>query len=90
MKSYCTQNKGDCSTCSLVNYGRDCRNQPLNVIEKALQEERMTAAVKCSECGHYMESEEHGHVKRRCGSFTPAVMVPKDAKDCAPVWCPRR
>ena len=25
--SYCTQNGGDCSTCSLVNYGRDCRNE---------------------------------------------------------------
>lgn len=23
---YCTQNGGDCNTCSLVNYGRDCRN----------------------------------------------------------------
>ena len=23
---YCTQNHGDCSTCSLKNYGRDCRN----------------------------------------------------------------
>lgn len=30
MKSYCTQNSGDCSTCSLVNYGRDCRNNPVN------------------------------------------------------------
>jgi len=29
MKPYCTQNNGDCSTCSLVNYGRDCQNQPL-------------------------------------------------------------
>ena len=28
-KSYCTQNNGDCSTCSLVNYNRDCQNQPL-------------------------------------------------------------
>ena len=28
-KSYCTQNNGDCSTCSLVNYGRDCQNVPL-------------------------------------------------------------
>ena len=27
-KSYCTQNDGDCSTCSLVNYGRDCQNNP--------------------------------------------------------------
>jgi hypothetical protein len=26
MKPYCTQNNGDCSTCSLVNYGRDCQN----------------------------------------------------------------
>jgi hypothetical protein len=23
---YCTQNNGDCQTCSLVNYGLDCRN----------------------------------------------------------------
>jgi len=28
-KSYCTQNGGDCKTCSLVNYGRDCMNVPL-------------------------------------------------------------
>jgi hypothetical protein len=25
-KSYCTQNDGDCMTCSLTNYGRDCQN----------------------------------------------------------------
>ena len=30
MKSYCTQNNGDCSTCSLVNYGRDCQNKSVN------------------------------------------------------------
>lgn len=29
MKPYCTQNNGDCSTCSLVNYNRDCRNNPI-------------------------------------------------------------
>lgn len=27
---YCTQNNGDCPTCSLVNYGRDCQNNPVN------------------------------------------------------------
>ena len=27
--TYCTQNDGDCKTCSLVNYGRDCRNNPI-------------------------------------------------------------
>ena len=26
---YCTQNNGDCKTCSLVNYGKDCRNEPV-------------------------------------------------------------
>lgn len=29
MKPYCTQNQGDCSTCSLVSYNRDCRNNPI-------------------------------------------------------------
>ncbi len=24
--AYCSQNNGDCNTCSLVNYGMDCRN----------------------------------------------------------------
>ena len=28
-KPYCTKNNGDCLTCSLVSYGRDCRNVPL-------------------------------------------------------------
>lgn len=27
---YCTQNNGDCPTCSLVNYGRDCQNNPVD------------------------------------------------------------
>lgn len=26
-KSYCVQNYGDCQTCSLSSYGRDCRNE---------------------------------------------------------------
>lgn len=28
-KFYCTQNNCDCSTCSLVSYGRDCMNNPI-------------------------------------------------------------
>jgi len=27
---YCSQNGGDCSTCSLVNYGLDCQNNPVS------------------------------------------------------------
>jgi hypothetical protein len=29
INNYCTQNYGECGTCSLVNYGRDCQNNPL-------------------------------------------------------------
>ena len=25
-KNYCTQNNGECGTCNLVNYNRDCNN----------------------------------------------------------------
>ncbi len=30
-KEYCVfaKNKGDCRACSLVNYNRDCRNEPI-------------------------------------------------------------
>lgn len=27
---YCTQNDGDCPTCSLVSYGKDCQNNPID------------------------------------------------------------
>ena len=27
---YCTQNGGHCPTCSLVNYRRDCMNNPVD------------------------------------------------------------
>jgi len=28
IKDYCTQNNGDCSSCSLSSYGRDCQSIP--------------------------------------------------------------
>ncbi len=28
--TYCTQNNGDCEICSLVNYMRDCMNNPIS------------------------------------------------------------
>lgn len=30
--AYCTQNNGDCLSCSLNNYGRDCHNNPIEII----------------------------------------------------------
>ena len=29
IKPYCTQAGGDCSSCSLSNYNRDCQNKPI-------------------------------------------------------------
>jgi hypothetical protein len=29
-KPYCVQNNGDCKTCSLVSYNRDCNNNPVH------------------------------------------------------------
>ena len=29
MKPYCTQNNEECETCSLKNYGMDCKNNPI-------------------------------------------------------------
>ena len=31
MREYCTQNDQDCESCSLVNYGRDCNNQAIEI-----------------------------------------------------------
>ncbi len=33
MSDTCTQNDGDCCTCSLSSYGRDCRNRPLALVD---------------------------------------------------------
>ena len=33
MENYCTQNNGHCETCSLVNYGMDCHNNPKYMLD---------------------------------------------------------
>lgn len=45
MKTYCTQNNGDCKTCSLVNYGRDCHNNPINKTQKTKKLRGRAAAM---------------------------------------------
>ena len=38
--SYCVQNDGDCESCSLVNYGRDCQNNLLYKPEPLLTDDQ--------------------------------------------------
>jgi hypothetical protein len=98
MKDYCVQNDGDCSTCSLVNYGKDCQNNPvtesLPELEPAVNDvsREIAEAVypRCSTCASYYEYQLHGVVKRRCSATKPSTMVPKDMKEAAPLWCPLR
>ena len=46
-KKYCSQNNGECGTCSLVNYSRDCRNVALPTIDDDLY---WVATQYISEC----------------------------------------
>lgn len=52
MKTYCTQNNGKCATCSLVNYGRDCHNTPLedDLVESIGHNEEMQALIASVRC----------------------------------------
>lgn len=34
---YCTQNEGNCPTCSLSNYGRDCANAKIHTLGSLAQ-----------------------------------------------------
>lgn len=47
MKNYCTQNEGQCTTCSLVNYNRDCRNNPVDdFMDAVTHTEELNAVIK--------------------------------------------
>ena len=49
MKNYCTQNNGVCASCSLVNYGRDCRNNPVDdFMDSVSHAEELTAGIKAA------------------------------------------
>lgn len=64
IKPWCTQNSGDCSTCSLVSYGLDCMNnpvdlpddqqgQPINLDEK---QRKSLDMFNCPFCGTHFDS----------------------------------
>lgn len=42
MKPYCTQNNGDCASCSLSSYGRDCQNIRIITAHKGGRTERIS------------------------------------------------
>ena len=47
----CQREDGDCTLCSLVNYGRDCRNRPITKLEWSRRMAGMTQAQLAEKCG---------------------------------------
>jgi len=56
---YCSQNDGDCASCSLSSYGRDCLNKPIRggILEDMHPDEIECAAVRFDSKGN-METVE--------------------------------
>lgn len=49
--SDCQRADGDCTVCSLVSYGRDCRNRPITKLEWARRMAGMTQAELAAKSG---------------------------------------
>lgn len=49
--SDCQRADGDCTVCSLVSYGRDCRNRPITKLEWARRMDGMTQAELAAKSG---------------------------------------
>lgn len=49
--SECQRADGDCTVCSLVSYGRDCRNRPITKLEWARRMAGMTQAELAAKSG---------------------------------------
>lgn len=47
----CQRADGDCTVCSLVSYGRDCRNRPITKLEWARRMAGMTQAELAAKSG---------------------------------------
>lgn len=50
----CQREDGDCTLCSLVNYGRDCRNRPITKLERSRRMAGMTQAQLAEKSGVYI------------------------------------
>ena len=50
----CQREDGDCTLCSLVNYGRDCRNRPITKLEWSRRMAGMTQAQLAEKAGVYI------------------------------------
>lgn len=87
-KSYCTQNDGNCETCSLVNYNRDCQN---NTIERKQRGTIDTASgrIKCnkkSAFGKWLQGWKDGGGWTGSATIDSAFLRAQNLKDIGVSW----
>lgn len=84
----CQREDGDCTLCSLVNYGRDCRNRPITKLEWSRRMAGMTQAQLAEKSGVYIrqiqrvelgEAEAGNLTAKNLMSIADALSV--DARD---------
>ena len=84
----CHREDGDCTLCSLVNYGRDCRNRPITKLEWSRRMAGMTQAQLAEKSGVYIrqiqrvelgEAEARNLTAKNLLSIADAMCV--DARD---------
>lgn len=84
----CQREDGDCTLCSLVNYGRDCRNRPITKLEWSRRMAGMTQAQLAEKSGVYIrqiqrvelgEAEAGNLTAKNLMSIADALCV--DARD---------
>ena len=72
LKSYCTQNNGDCATCALSSYGKDCHNKV--IVAKTKQSlyfdaadwaEAHTLLEKRETMAEFVRAAVRGEIERR-------------------------
>jgi hypothetical protein len=65
MKSYCTQNNGDCESCSLASYNRDCDG---NQVLQAFNVRLLPSTIKkISELTKYQKRTVQGTIETIVG-----------------------
>ena len=69
MPEYCTQPTVDCRECSLVNYGRDCRNTPVVAIE--LKARREALGLSQEVMARYIGIERESLARWESGTHSP-------------------
>ena len=70
----CQQEDGDCTVCSMVNYGRDCHNRPITKLEWTRRAAEMTQSELSKRSGVSGKQIQ----KLEAGEIAPGNMTAKN------------